>query len=413
MARITRAAADGSDSAVTLIVEHNGGREPERLAIKYRIMRADPFAFLRGTSHLFHKRLTEAGIAPDGPPAWSSGDLHLENFGSYLGDNGLAYFDLNDFDAAMLAPAPWDVLRLVTSLLIAAPTLALKRDEIDGLARQAFAVWGEALAGGKARWIERRTADGIIGELLTGLRKRDPVAFLNSRSVARKGVRTLKTDGKKLLPLPEKEKARLRKWLHTAAATEGSREFFTLVDAARRIAGVASLGAPRYALLIEGTGSPDGNLLLDLKSAQPSAAAPYSPCALPAWPSEAHRVVEVQQRCQAIAPSFLRAVELDGEPYVLRLLQPSEDRLDLVSASRQRTLFGQALHSMAELSAWAHLRASGRQGAANADALIAFGQTRGLSKKLLEAAHQMERFVLADWAAFCVAYDKGELGGHT
>jgi len=410
MARISQTNTGGPASAVMLIQQHNAGREPERLAIKYAIMRADPFAFLRGTSHLFHKRMIDAGIAPDGPPVWASGDLHLENFGSYLGDNGLAYFDLNDFDAAMLAPAPWDILRLVTSLLIAAPVLAMTRAEIGNLARDTFEVWREALRSGKARWIERRTADGIIGELLTGLRKRDPVAFLDSRSRMKGGVRRLKDDGKKMLPLPEGEKARLRKWLHTVTETEGSRKFFTLVDAARRIAGVASLGAPRYALLIEGTGSPNGNLLLDLKSAQPSAASPYSPCAQPAWPSQAHRIVEIQQRCEAVAPGFLRAVEFDGEPCILRVLQPSEDRLDLVAASRQPLRLRQALHTMAQLSAWAHLRASGRQGAANADELIAFGASRGFGKRLLTTAHAMEAFVLEDWKSYCSGYDGGSLG---
>ena len=411
MARKARNGNGETASPVELIVQHNAGREPERLAIKYAIMRADAFAFLRGTSHLFHKRLVDAGIAPAGPPAWSSGDLHLENYGTYLGENGLTYFDINDFDAAMLAPAPWDMLRLITSLLIAPPTLALKRAEIDDLAHLGFEVWLETLRSGKSRWIERRTAEGVIGDLLQKLRRRDPVAFLDSRSKIRKGVRTLKDDGKKMLPLPVKDKQRLRKWLRDFANGKAERGFFELVDAARRIAGVASLGAPRYALLIQGTGSPDGNLLLDLKSAEPSAAAPYSPVRQPQWENEAQRIVTVERRCQAISPGFFEAVTFVGKPFVLRQLQPSEDRLDLSVASRRPEAFGDALHTMAELSAWAQLRASGRQGAANADELAAFGATRGLGKSLLYAAKQMQDFVFADWHAFCAAYDKGELGG--
>ena len=411
MVRTLRAKANGASAAVALIKQHNQGREPERLAIKYGIMRSSSFAFLRGTSHLFHKRLVDASIAPEGPPVWSSGDLHLENYGSYLGDNGLAYFDINDFDAAMLAPAPWDILRLIVSLLIAPPTLNLKRAEANVLASRALEAWRVALGSGKPRWIERRTADGLIGGLLSGLRRRDPVAFLDSRSKTRNGERSLKIDGKKMLPLPDKEKAQLRKWLRGVAEQEGSRKFFTLVDAARRIAGVASLGAPRFALLVEGTGSPDGNLLLDLKSAEPSAAAPYSPCTQPHWDNEAQRIVAVQTRCQAISPGFFRTVAYQNKPHVLRQLQPAEDRLDLSLASRRPESFADALHTMAELSAWAHLRASGRQGAANADALIAFADQRGFGKGMLETAHQMEEFVLADWQAFCSAYDAGEMGG--
>jgi uncharacterized protein (DUF2252 family) len=410
MARNFRTKVNGPIPAVELIIQHNEGREPERLAIKYAIMRANPFAFLRGTSHLFHKRLVDAGIAPEGPPVWSSGDLHLENYGSYLGDNGLAYFDVNDFDAAMLAPAPWDVLRLVTSLLIAAPTLHLKRPEIDDLARAAFETWRDTLGSGKAGWVERRTAEGVIGELLTGLRKRDEIAFLDSRSKVKKGVRALKDQGTKMLPVSDKDKQRLGKWLLASADGRRERGFFTLIDAARRVAGVASLGATRFVLLVEGTGSPDGNLLLDLKSAQPSAAAPYSPCVQPDWPSKAHRIVEIQKRCEAVPPDFLQAVSYAGEPCILKQLQPSQDRLDLVSISRQPAQFGAAMHSMAQISAWAHLRSSGRQGAANADALIAFADVRGFGKRLLETAHRMEDFVLADWKDFCAAYDAGRLG---
>ena len=59
--------------------------------------------FLRGSAHLFHARL-KRGVFKPAPVAWCCGDMHLENFGSYHGDNGLAYFDINDFDEAALAP---------------------------------------------------------------------------------------------------------------------------------------------------------------------------------------------------------------------------------------------------------------------------------------------------------------------
>ena len=411
MARATRTKATGEPSAPELIVARNAGREPERLAMKYRTMRSAPFPFLRGTTDLFYRRLTEHGLAPDGPPVWSSGDQHLENFGTYLGSNRLAYFDLNDFDGGMLAPAPWDVLRLVTSLLIAAPTLHMKRSEIDQLSREAAETWRETLVAGKTGWIERRTADGIIGDLLTGLKKRDPVAFLDKRTVLKKGVRTLRADGRKMLPVPDSNKQAFRKWLHEQMDGSGyERGFFTLLDAARRVAGVDSLGSTRFALLIEGTGSPNGNLLLEVKSAQPSAGAPFSPCRQPNWQTEAHRIVDVQKRCEAVPPDFLRAVVFGGEPCIVKLLQPEQDKLDLIAASTQPERLGGAVHTMAQLVAWAHLRSSGRQGSATTDELIAFGAMKGFGKRLLEIAHRMEEFVLTDWKAFCAAYDAGDMG---
>jgi uncharacterized protein (DUF2252 family) len=47
------------------------------------------------------------------------GDLHIENFGGYLGKDGLLYFDIVDFDKAVLAPCTFDVVHLATSALIA------------------------------------------------------------------------------------------------------------------------------------------------------------------------------------------------------------------------------------------------------------------------------------------------------
>ena len=90
----------------------NADREPERLAMKYRAMRGGAFAFFRGTCHLFYEDLPRGSSLDASPSAWISGDLHIENFGVYKGDNRLAYFDLNDFDEACLAPASWELARL-------------------------------------------------------------------------------------------------------------------------------------------------------------------------------------------------------------------------------------------------------------------------------------------------------------
>ena len=101
----------------------NAGRDPERLSMKLERMRASPFVFLRGTCHRFYERLPKAGLPSAAPLAWICGDAHLENFGTYKGDHRLAYFDINDFDEGALAPASWDVLRFLCSILLAGETL--------------------------------------------------------------------------------------------------------------------------------------------------------------------------------------------------------------------------------------------------------------------------------------------------
>lgn len=62
--------------AIRQIQEFNAGRDPERLLLKYRAMRASPFAFLRGTCHLFYARRPRGGVFKSAPLAWVCGDLH-------------------------------------------------------------------------------------------------------------------------------------------------------------------------------------------------------------------------------------------------------------------------------------------------------------------------------------------------
>ena len=76
-------------NVVREILAFNAGRDLDTLGLKYRAMRTGPFAFLRGTCHLFYQLLPRQGIFKSAPLAWICGDLHLQNFGSYKADNRL------------------------------------------------------------------------------------------------------------------------------------------------------------------------------------------------------------------------------------------------------------------------------------------------------------------------------------
>src|ERR1700730_17049882 len=96
---------------------------PDKVQLKYKLMAADVFRFFRGTCHLFYEDLSNQSLIPGTPAVWMCGDLHLENFGSYKGDNRLVYFDLNDFDESILGPASWELARIITSILVAFDSL--------------------------------------------------------------------------------------------------------------------------------------------------------------------------------------------------------------------------------------------------------------------------------------------------
>ncbi|HEX8956634.1 MAG TPA: DUF2252 family protein [Burkholderiaceae bacterium] len=392
--------------SVEKIVRYNAGRDPERLALKYKAIADNAFSFLRGTCPLYFEQIPKHAILSDAPVAWICGDLHLENFGTYKGDNGLVYFDMNDFDEAILAPCSWEILRTLTSILIAAPSMSLKRDAAIEMAHQCLATYGATLASGKSRWIDRDAADGLIGQLFEQLRTRKRQDFIASRTTAESNHTKIRTDKGKALPASDKDKSRVLAWISEYAAHKQNPAFFKVIDIARRIAGTGSLGLERFAILIEGKGGLDGHYLLDLKESIPSALAPCTPVKQPKWHSESERVATIAARMQAVPASFLEAVELDGKPFLVKGLQPTQDRVDLEGAAAHPKQLNHLMCQFGGLAASAQLRASGRQGSANADALVAFGSDTKKLGALVDLAVHMADQVEKDWKAFSEQYKK-------
>jgi uncharacterized protein (DUF2252 family) len=195
----------GSDSTlIPRIARFNRGRDPERLALKYKAMQKDALAFFRGTCHLFGEDWPQADRLNDAPVVWACGDLHIENFGSYRGDNRLVYFDIADFDEAILAPCTWDLTRLVTSGLLAAKLRGLKRKQGLALCRFFLDAYLQALRDGKARWLERATAKGLIHTVFARLGSETQAAFIAKRTTP--GLRKLRIDGKHTLAIEDADR---------------------------------------------------------------------------------------------------------------------------------------------------------------------------------------------------------------
>ena len=388
------------------IFAHDAGRDPERLALKYAKMAQSPFIFLRGACHLFYDGLPDTAVFRDAPLAWCCGDLHFENFGSYKGNNRLVYFDINDYDEAALAPATWDLVRLLTSIQCGADALRATADEALAVSRSCLDAYRGALASGKPLWVERETSGGLVKTLLTALQERERAAFLDKRTLRKGRRRSLILDGVKALPASEAQKRSVAAFMAGFAATQGNPQFFEVLDIGRRIAGTGSLGAQRFVVLVAGKGSPDGNYLLDIKEAKPSALAPHLArlgIAQPAWTDEASRVVAVQKRMQAVDHAFLQPVQLDGLPCILRGLQPSEDRVAIADWGRKLDRLKEVAATMGRILAWDQLRASGRSGSACADVLVAFAQREDWGVAMLDAATEMTATTRRQWNAFTAA----------
>jgi uncharacterized protein (DUF2252 family) len=389
------------------ILQQHAGRDPERLAMKLELIAGDPFDFFRGTCVLFFETLPETALLRNAPAVLTCGDLHLENFGSFRGANRLVNFDLNDFDEACVAPLTLEMVRFLASVHAGAASLKLSEERADQLCETFLAHYSAVLASGKPAWLERATTRGMVNELLTRLKRRHRGTLLNERTVLRSnGERALRVDGRKILATERAEREHVRACLKAYARTQAHPEFYEPLDIGRRVAGNGSLGLPRYIVLTEGRGEPDGNFLLDLKAANPSALAPRAPRLQPRWATEGMRVVAIQQVMQAMSPALLAAVPLNARSFILKELQPSTDKLDLEGARGKLRNLTDVVQDMARLTAWAQLRGAARYGAAPPDDLMKFGARTDWHAPLLRIARAAAQRNIEQWKAYRDEYRK-------
>ena len=391
------------------IKQFNSNRLPLYTALKYQLMAENPFRFYRGTCHLFYEDLHHSNALPAYPLSWICGDLHLENFGTYKGDNRLVYFDLNDFDEGVLAPATWEIARIVTSIFTGFESLNIKKKEATLMAELFLRVYSHTLTKGKARYLETQTANGIVRLFLEKVCERKQKDLVRQRTEEGKnGKLQFRIDRVRLFPL---EKA-LRKQLMTHLGhhlqlhpmTKGR---FQVLDACFRVAGTGSLGVRRYVFLVRNINEPKKHLLIDMKEAPPSSLQPWLTTTQPAWSSEAERVVAIQERMQNISPALLSVTHFEGHPYVLKEMQPTADKIDFLMIRDRYKDIACVIEDMAFLTASAMLRSAGRQGAALPDELIAFGSDTHWQEGLIDYCSTYAEQVKRDYDAYFSAYKGG------
>jgi len=345
---------------------HVNRTQPTR-EIKYKLMADNEFTFFRATCHLFYEDLANHPALNQGPGVWLCGDLHLENFGSYRAFNGLAYFDINDFDEAVLAPASWEVVRFLCSIGMAADLWKYSLKEAEALMLVVLKAYTRQLAEGKAYAIERETSPPLIQEFFAMAERLKEKELIKTRMDKKK--EKLKIIKGKTFGV-DKETYELVK----ANVNEFLKERFGYLkvkDVAFRIAGTGSLGVKRYVLLTWDSRQ-DKWRLLDVKQALPSSLAPHAASVQPRWPSEAERIVTVQGLMQYALPRFIGTVSIGGEMYVLKQLQPSSQKIDHSLCHKKMENVETVMTTMAQALASAQLRSASRKGSADVEALMKF-----------------------------------------
>jgi len=319
--------------------------DPAAFRRKFRKMAADPFAFYRGSAPLFYADvhgLEDPFVDERTSRVWIQGDLHPENYGTYMSADGLLVFDVNDFDEAYLGHYTWDLRRMAAGVSLLGFTMALSDDTVHQVNRAyatAYAEQVRAFAEGdkdEEFGLRLGNTDGTVQTVLLAAREQTRVRLLDAQTkvdggergfVERSGTRPLGADEQGAVY------AAFRDYLDTVPSDKRQRSVsYTVKDIVGRSGfGIGSAGLPAYSLLIEGrTEALQDDVILSMK--QGNIAAPSrvvtDEAITKAFHHHGHRTVVSQRALQAHADPWLGWCELDGTGFVVSEVSPYEEDLD-------------------------------------------------------------------------------------
>ncbi|MES1226977.1 MAG: DUF2252 family protein, partial [Bacteroidota bacterium] len=267
------------------------------------------------------------------------------------------------------------------------------------------------LSAGKPNYIEPQTAKGIVAEFLSAVSKRKQKLILAKRTILRKKKLEILLDDPRHFELKKDIKEALFNHIQTWLKNDGDSPYnYKVTDAVFRLAGTGSVGVKRYALLLKSLNATgEKYLLIDMKQSKPSSLLPYTNLPQPPWKTESERIVTIQQRMQNRPPALLSTTIFRGEEYVIQEMQPTKDSINFKLIKKEYRNIYQVIDDMAMLTASSQLRSSGRQGSANADELIAFGQNDQWQEAIIKYAIAYSIRVKKYYIQFLQDYKSGHL----
>lgn len=369
---------EGRRDPIDVLEAQGDSRALELVPIRYGRMVESPFAFFRGGAAIMAMDL--ATTPATGLRVQACGDAHVNNFGKFATPERNVAFDINDFDETLPGAWEWDVKRLGASLHVLGRQRGFSRSRCDRIVTAAVRTYRERMDVAAeqptmALWYDRIN----IGEVLDHFPKRYRSQI--ERDVAkarRKGHRRAVTrlthavDGHLRFaenpPLQvhlERTEARMDDVEpmieeYRLTLSEDRRVLFDrfhVVDVARRVVGVGSVGTRCWVVLFEGPDRPDGDhLVLQVKEAQASVLEPYA--GPPVHDNNGERVVVGQRLTQAASDLFLGWCEgpRTKRTYYVRQLWDVKGQSDVMKMDASN------LGYYAALCGWALARAHARTG---------------------------------------------------
>jgi len=344
-------AADRPDP-VALLEAQDADRVPDLVPVRHGRMMVSPFTFYRGAAMIMATDLKDTPTA--GLDAQLCGDAHLSNFGLFASPERTLMFDVNDFDETLPGPFEYDVKRMAASFTIAGRNNGFATSDTRVATRMSVTAYRTAMAefaamrtmdvwyarvseqdvvaalGTEAGWaqagdkkqakagrkgIDKITAKARTRDSMDALSKLAELVDGRYRIVSRPPVVVpLRDLGASAALSPDEVKRTVLKQFHAYRSTlQDDRklllERFEVVDVARKVVGVGSVGTEAFIVLLQGRDQQDP-LILQVKEATASVLEGHLPKSRYAQAGE--RVVQGQRLMQAASDIFLGWTKGEG-----------------------------------------------------------------------------------------------------
>ena len=434
---------------VGLLQEQNRTREPDLVPVRHGRMLVSPFTFYRGAAKIMAADLADTPVA--GLPVQLCGDAHLSNFGVFASPERRLLFDLNDFDETLPGPFEWDVKRMAASFTIAARHNGFTKMDTRAATQASVRAYREAMAsfvemGTLAIWYAHLSEDELVHAIRSAAAEASkPKKAAKAAKGAEKSV--LKVTGKArtrdslqaLSKLGEVVGGRYRivsqpplvvpardlaatyglsreetlRGLHQqfsayrASLRDDQRrllERFELVDVARKVVGVGSVGTRAFIALLQGRNQQDP-LFLQVKEATRSVL--EGPLPKSRYRQHGERVVAGQRMMQAVSDIFLGWSKGEDRTryYYWRQLR------DMKGSVEVETMVPAGLGFYAGICGWTLARAHARSGDPIAIAGY-LGSSDRFDQSITDFSERYADQNELDYEAFVKAIRSGRLEAH-
>jgi uncharacterized protein (DUF2252 family) len=354
------APAAGRPDPVALLEEQNLTREPDLVPVRHGRMMVSSFTFYRGAAKIMAADLKDTPTA--GPVAQLCGDAHLSNFGAFASPERRLLFDLNDFDETLPGPFEFDVKRMAASFTIAGRNNGFSGADAREATMASVTAYREAMASFAQMktmdvWYARLDEDELMSAVHGALAKTAAEPKKKESKATRKRAKQMAKAAREAVEDAEKAraKARTRDSLqalsklgelvdgryrivsqppivipardmaaaagispdeidhlvreqfraYRATLRDDQRQLlerFQIVDVARKVVGVGSVGTQAFIVLLQGRDTRDP-LFLQIKEATASVLEAYLPKSR--YQLHGKRVVQGQRMMQAASDIYL------------------------------------------------------------------------------------------------------------